>query len=111
MVIKIISVCFCIFLPTFCRVWFSSDEFAQSYRPSKRVTNMNPGHVEGVHDVIEVALIWFMSFAIREAHFLSKYSPQKINGLLVPMYSLFDHIHILSLIIICNNVSSLVFIH
>ena len=47
------------------------------------------GHVKGVHDVIEVALFWLMRFAIREAHFLSKYSSPKSNGLLVPMYLLF----------------------
>ena len=56
MVIKIISMCFHIFLPSFCRVWFSSDEFAQSYRLSKRVTNMNQGHVKRIHDVNEVAI-------------------------------------------------------
>ena len=50
---------------------------------------MNQGHVKGVQDVIEVALYWLMSFANREAYFLSKYSPQKSNGLLVPMYLLF----------------------
>ena len=54
MVIKIISMCFLIFLPYFRRVWFSSDDFVQSYRLSKRVTNMNPGHVKGVHHVNEV---------------------------------------------------------
>ena len=54
MVIKIISLCFLIFLPSFCRVCFSSDDFAQSYRLSKRVTNMNPGHVKG--DVNEVPI-------------------------------------------------------
>ena len=102
--------CFRIFLQSFRRVWFSSDEFAQSYRLSKRVNNMNPGHVKGVHDVNEVALFRLMSFAFREVHFLSNYSPQKRNGLLVPMYSLFVHIHILPLIILCSNVSSLVFI-
>ena len=32
MVMKIKSTCFRIFLPSFRRVWFSSDEFAQSYR-------------------------------------------------------------------------------
>ena len=57
MVLKIISICFCIFMPSFRRVWFSSDDFAQSYGLSKRVTYMNPGHVKGVHDVNEVALL------------------------------------------------------
>ena len=56
---------------------------------------MNPGHVKGVHDVIEVALFWLMRFAIREPHFLSKYSPQKSNGLLVLMNLLF--------VIICSH--------
>ena len=55
MVIKIKSMCFRIFLPSFRRVCFSSDNFAQSYRLSKRVTNMNPGHVKRVHDINEVA--------------------------------------------------------
>ena len=77
MVIKIISVCFLIFLPSFRRVWFSSDDFAQSYRLSKRVTNMNPGHFKGVHNVNEVATFWLMNLAFREVHFLSKYSPKK----------------------------------
>ena len=45
-VIKVISMCFRIFLPSFRRVWLSSDDFAKSYRPSKRVTDMNPGHVK-----------------------------------------------------------------
>ena len=62
MVIKIISMCFRIFLPSFRRVWFSSDDFAQSYRLSKRVTNMSPGHVKGIHDVREVAIFWLMNF-------------------------------------------------
>ena len=53
MVIKIISMCFRIFLPSIRLVWFSSDDFAQSYRLSKRVTNMNPGHVKSVHNVNE----------------------------------------------------------
>ena len=61
---------------------------------------MNLGHVKGVHDVNEVALFWLMSFAFREVNLRSKYSPQKSNGLLVPMYSLFVHIHILPLIIL-----------
>ena len=77
MVIKIISMCFRIFLPSFRRIWLSSDDFAQNYRLSKRVTNMNPGHVKGVHDVNEVAIFWLMNFAFREIHFLSKYSPPK----------------------------------
>ena len=63
MVIKIISMFFRIFLPSFARVWFSSDDFAQCYKLSKRVTNMNPGHVKGVHDVSEVAILWLMDFA------------------------------------------------
>ena len=49
--------CFCIFLPSFCRVWLSSNDFVQIYRLSKRVTNMNPGHVKGVRDVNEMALL------------------------------------------------------
>ena len=107
--IKIISMCFCIFLPSFRRVWFRSDDFAQSYRLSKRVTNMNPGHVKGVHDVNEVAFFWLMNLTFREVHFLSKYSP-KSNVLLSPMYSsLFVDILILTLIILCNNVCS--FLH
>ena len=72
MVIKIISICFLILLPSFPRVWLGSDDFAQSYRLSKRVTNMNPAHVKD--DVNEVAIFWLMHFAFR-AHFLSKYSP------------------------------------
>ena len=71
-----------------------------------RVTNMNPGHIKGIHDVNEVAIFWLMNFAFREVHFLSKYFP-KSNGLLVPMYLSFVHILILSLIILCNNVSNL----
>ena len=107
MVTNIISMCFRIFLSSFRRVWFSSDDFVQSYRLSKRVTKTNPGHVKGVHDVNEVAIFWLMNFAFRKVYFLSKYSPQKSNGLLVPMYSSFVYILILSLIILCNNVSSL----
>ena len=107
MVIRIISMFFRIFLSYFRRVWFSSDDFAQSYKLSKRVTNMNPGHVKGVHDVNEVAIFWLMDFAFREVHFLSKYSPPKTNGLLEPVYSSFVRIIILSLIILCNIVSSL----
>ena len=107
MIIKIISMCFRIFLPSFRRVWFSSDDFAQSYRLSKRITNMNPGHVKCVHDANEVAIFWLMDFALKEVHYLSKYSSKKSNGLLVPMYSLFVHIIILSLIILCNNDSSM----
>ena len=95
---------------TFSPIWFSSDDFAQSYRLSKRVTNMNPGHVKGIHHDNEVAIFWLMNFSFREVHFLSKYSPKISNGLLVPMYSSFVHTLILSLIILCNNVSSLVFI-
>ena len=76
MVIKMISMCYRIFLPSFRRVWFSSDDFVLSNRLSKRVTNMNPGHVKGVHDVNEVAIIWLMNFTFRENHFLSKYIPQ-----------------------------------
>ena len=67
---------------------------------------MNQGHVKSVHDVNEVAIFKVKNFTFREVHFLSKYSP-KSNGLLVPMYSSFVHIFILSLIILCNNVSSL----
>ena len=107
MVIKIILICFLILLPSFPRVWLGSDDFAQSYRLSKRVTNMNPAHVKD--DVNEVAIFWLMHFAFR-AHFLTKYSPlphKKGNGLLVSMYSSFVHILILSLITICNNASSL----
>ena len=105
MVIKIILICFCIFLPSFRRVWFSSDDFGQSYRLSRRVTN--PGHVKGVHDLNEVAIFWLMDSTFREVHYLSKVFPPKSNGLLVPMYSSFVHISILSLIILCNNVISL----
>ena len=106
MIRKMISVCFRIFLPSFCRSWFSFDDFAQSYRLSKRVTNMNPGHDKGVHDVNEVAIFWLMNFAFR-VHFLSKYSPTKSNGLLLPMYSSIVHLLILSLTIFYNNNSSL----
>ena len=74
MVIKIISLYFRIFWPSFCRVWFSSDDFAQSYRLSKRVTNMNPGHVKG--DDNEVTIFSLINFAFI-VHFLSKYSPKK----------------------------------
>ena len=77
MVIKVISTCFRIFLQSFRRVWFSSDAFVQSYRLSKRVTNMNSGHVKGEHDVNEVAIVWLMNFTFREIHFLSNYSPKK----------------------------------
>ena len=68
---------------------------------------MNPGHIKGVHDVNEVAIFGLMNFTFREINFLSNYSPPKSNRLLVPMYSLCVHILILSLIILCNNVSSL----
>ena len=54
MVIKIISLCFRIFLLSFCQVCFSSNDFVQSYRFSKRATNVNPGHFKG--DVIEAAI-------------------------------------------------------
>ena len=54
MVIKIILICFPILLPSFPRVWLGSDDFAQSYRLSKRVTNMNPAHVKD--EVNEVAI-------------------------------------------------------
>ena len=74
MVIKIILMCYCIFLPSFRGVWFIYDDFAQSYMLSKRVTNMDPGHVKGVN---KVALSWLMRFMFREVHFLSKYSPKK----------------------------------
>ena len=77
MVIKIISMCFRIFLPSFPRVWFSSDDLAQNFRLSKRVTNMNPEHVKGLHDVNEVAIFWLMNMAVRKVHFLSRYFPQK----------------------------------
>ena len=77
MVIKIISMCFCILLLSFRRVWFSSDDFAQSYRLSKSVTYMNPGHVKGEHDVNEVVIFWLMNFTLIEVRFLSKYCPQK----------------------------------
>ena len=107
MVIRIISVYCRIFLPSFCRVWFSSDVFVQSYRISKRVTNMNPGHVKGVHDVNEVTIFWLMNFAFRKFHFLPMYSPPKSNGLLKPVYSSFVLILILPLIILCNDVDSL----
>ena len=60
MVIKIIPICFLIFLPSFRRVCLSSDDFAQSYKLSKRVTNMNPGHVKG--DVNEVAIFFIDAF-------------------------------------------------
>ena len=98
---------FPIFLPSFHRVLFSSDDFALSYRLSKIVTNMNPGHVKGVHDVNEVAIFWFMNFTFREIHFLSNYSSRKSNRWLVPMYTSFVHILTLTLIILCNNVNSL----
>ena len=74
MVIIIIPLCFRIYLPSFCRVWFSSDDFAQSHRLSKRVTNMTPGHVKG--DVNEVAIFLLINFAFI-VHFLLKYSPKK----------------------------------
>ena len=92
-VIKIISMFFRIFLPSFRRVWFSSDDFAQSYKLSKSVTNMNPGHVKSVHDVNEVAIFWLMGFAFR-VYFLSKYPPPKSNGRLVVCkyhYTIPDH--------------------
>ena len=98
-----------IFLPSFRQVWFSSDDFAQNYRLSKRVTSMNPGHGKGVHDVNEVALYWLMSFAFREVHFLSKYSPKKSNGLLVPMYSLFpDQYYETMLVVLSSSRGSLI---
>ena len=62
MVINNISMCFRILLPSFRRVWFSSDVFAQRYRRSERVNDMNQGHVKGVHDVNEVAIFWLMNF-------------------------------------------------
>ena len=65
MVIKIISMCIRIFLPSFRQVWFSSDDFAQSYRLSKRVTNMNPGHIKSVHDVNESAIFKLTNFVFR----------------------------------------------
>ena len=77
MVIKLISMCFRIFMPSFRRVWFSSNDFRLSYRLSNRVTNMNPGHVKCVQDVNEVTIFWLMNFAFREVHFFSKYSPKK----------------------------------
>ena len=77
MVIKVISMCVGIFLPSFRRVWFSSDDFAQSYRLSKRVTNISPGHVKGIHYVNEVAIVWLMKYVFRKVHFLSKYSPKR----------------------------------
>ena len=98
--------CFRIFL-SFRRVWFSSDDFAQSYGPSKRVTNMNLGHVKGLYDVNEGAIVWLMNFECREVRFLSKYFPKKSMGLPVPMHPLFLHILILSLILLYNNVSSM----
>ena len=107
MVIKIISMCLRFFLPSFCQVWFSSDDFAQSYRLSKRGININQGQVKGLNDINDVANFWLMNFTFREVHFLSKHSPQKRDGLLIPMYSSFVRILILSLIIIHNNVSSL----
>ena len=102
MVIKVLSMCSRMFLPSFRRVWFSSGDFVQSYRLSKRVTGMNPGHVN------EVAIFWFMNFTFREVYFLSKYSPPPTKA----MDSLYRCINllytlILSLIILCNNVSSL----
>ena len=66
---------------------------------------MNPGHVKGVHDANEVAIVWLMNFTFREIDFLSNVPPQK--AMLVPMYSSFVHILILSLIIRCANVRSL----
>ena len=54
MVIKIISKCFRILLLSFRQVLFSSDDFAQSKWLLKRVTNVNPGHVKGEHDINEV---------------------------------------------------------
>ena len=104
--IKIISMCVRIILPSLHRVWFRSDDFAQSYRLSKSVTNMNPGHVKGVHDVNEVAFFWLMNLTFREVHFLSKYSHKK-QWLALPIHSTFVDILILTLIILCNNVSSL----
>ena len=47
-----------------------------------------------------------MNFAFREVYFLSKYSTKTSIGWLVPMYSSFVHILILTLITICNNNSS-----
>ena len=94
---------FRIFLSSFGRVLLSSDDFVQSYRLSKRVSCMNPGHVKDVHDVKEVAIVWLMNFEIREVCFFSKYPPQNGNGLFVS----FVYILILSLIILCNNDSSL----
>ena len=100
---KIISMYFRIFLPSFRRVLgFSSDDFAQIYRLSKRVTKTNPGHVKGIHDVNEVSIFWLMNFA-----FPLKVVPPKSNELLVPMYASFVHILILSLVILCNYVRSL----
>ena len=69
MVIKIISMCFRIFLPSFRRVWFSSDDSAQSNGLSKRVTNMNPGHVKGVHDVHYVNVSVLIKFSQKTSGF------------------------------------------
>ena len=82
-------------------------EFAS--RVSKRVTNTNPGHVKGVHDVNEVAIFWLVNLA---KFIISQSIPapppphQKNNGLLVVMYSSFVHILILSLITLFTCLSS-----
>ena len=68
---------------------------------------MSPGHVKGVHEVNEVTFFWLMNFTLREIHFLSNYSSQKSNRLLVLMYSSFVHILVLFMIILCNYVSNL----
>ena len=87
--VKTIISCFRIFLPSFRRVWFNSDVFAQSYWLSKRVTNMNPGHVN------EFAIFWLMNFTFREIHFLSNYSPPQkaINRLYQCIHRLYTSLY------------------
>ena len=77
MVIKIISMCFRIFLPSFSKVWFSSVDSAQSNGLPKRVTYMNSGHLKCIHNINEVAIFWLMNFVFKEVHFLSNHSPKK----------------------------------
>ena len=80
MVIKIISMCFRIFLSSFCHLFAEFGLVVMTLRKvigSQRVTNMNSGHVKGVQDVNEVAIFSLMNFAFREIHFLSKLSQKK----------------------------------
>ena len=93
-VIKIISMCFLYLLAISSLSLFSSDVLGQSYRLSKRVTYMNPGHVKGVHDFNEVTIFSLMDITFREIHFLSNYPPRKaidcwyrcIHRLYTPLY-------------------------